>query len=267
MKKDDQRWTREQTIVAFNLYCKIPFNRVTSRHPEIQKVAKTIGRSVNSVKMKIGNFGSFDPELKKRGIVGLSNASKLDETVWNEFNQNWEDLAFESEKILSRFEGTDILEKMPAMADDFFITDGIEKERLVKTRVNQNFFRQAVLSAYDFSCCITKINIPELLIASHIIPWSKAAKDRLNPRNGLCLNALHDKAFDKGLITITTDFKIKVSPKILTKPSASVGIWIASFDGKDIVMPDRFVPTNEFLDYHNKNIFQSGSENANTLSV
>lgn len=139
MKKDDQRWTREQTIVAFNLYCKIPFNRVTSSHPEIIKVANEIGRSVNSVKMKIGNFGSFDPELKKRGIVGLANASKLDEEVWNEFNNNWDDLAFESEKVLSDFEGKDVSED-------------------VKTRVNQSFFRQTVLSAHNFSCCITGID-------------------------------------------------------------------------------------------------------------
>ncbi len=256
MKKDDQRWTRDQTIVAFNLYCKIPFNKVTSRHPEIQRIAKIIGRSVNSVKMKIGNFGSFDPELRRRGIVGLSNASKLDEVVWDEFNQSWEDLAFESEKILSNFEGKNILEKSQDVADDFLITDGIEKERLVKMRVNQSFFRQAVLSAYNFSCCITKIDVPELLIASHIVPWSKAAKDRLNPRNGLCLNALHDKAFDRGLITITTNFKIKVSPRMLTKPSAPVETWIVSFEGKDIATPERFVPTIEFLEYHNNNIFQ-----------
>lgn len=258
MGKDDQRWSREQTIVAFNLYCKIPFNRVTSRNPEIQRVAKIIGRTTNSVKMKIGNFGSFDPELKKRGIVGLSNASKLDESVWNEFNQNWEDIAFESEKILTRFEGCDVLSEVKDdEAKDLIIPDGIEKERIVKTRINQNFFRQAVLSAYNFSCCITKIDIPELLIASHIIPWSEAAKDRLNPRNGLCLNALHDKAFDRGLITITPDFEIKISSRLLKKPSAPVASWLMSFEGKGVAIPDRFVPTAEFLEYHNKNIFQN----------
>ena len=256
MKKNDQRWTREQTIVAFNLYCKIPFNRVTSSHPEIIKIAKIIGRSVNSVKMKIGNFGSFDPELKKRGIVGLVNASKLDEVVWNEFNNNWDDLAFESEKILTSFEGEDILKRVPITEEDFCFTEGVEKERLVKTRVNQNFFRQTVLSAHNFSCCITGIDIPELLIASHIIPWSKAVKDRLNPRNGLCLNALHDKAFDKGLMTVTTDFKIKISPKILAKPGVPIEKWISSFEGKNIIIPERFVPTVQILEYHNKNIFQ-----------
>ena len=85
MKKTIRGGHREQTIVAFNLYCKIPFNKVISSHPEIIKISKIIGRSVNFVKMKIGNFGSFDPELKKRGIVGLANASKLDEVVWNAF--------------------------------------------------------------------------------------------------------------------------------------------------------------------------------------
>src|SRR3989339_2285509 len=113
------KWTREQTIVVFNLYCKIPFNRVSSAHPDIVRIAKIIGRSVNSVKMKIGNFGSFDPELKKRGIVGLVNASKLDEVVWNEFNNNWDDLAFESEKILTSFEGMDILREEQTTEDDF----------------------------------------------------------------------------------------------------------------------------------------------------
>jgi len=256
MKKDDQRWTREQTIVAFNLYCKIPFNRVTSSHPEIIKVANEIGRSVNSVKMKIGNFGSFDPELKKRGIVGLANASKLDEEVWNEFNSNWDDLAFESEKVLSDFDGKDVLEDVKIVEEDLYFGDGIEKERLVKTRVNQNFFRQTVLSAHNFSCCITGIDLPELLVASHIIPWSKAEKNRLNPRNGLCLNALHDRAFDKGLMTVTNDFKIKISPRVLSQPSESVEIWLASFNEKNIVVPERFVPSQEFLEYHNKNIFQ-----------
>ena len=104
-----EKWTREQTIVALNLYCKIPFNRVSSNHPDIIRIAKIIGRTPNSVKMKIGNFGSFDPELKKRGIVGLGNTSKLDGIVWNEFNQDWESLAYESELLLSNFTNEPII--------------------------------------------------------------------------------------------------------------------------------------------------------------
>ena len=80
--------------------------------------------------------------------------------------------------------------------------DGKEKERIIKTRVNQSLFRKVVLATYNNKCCITGLAQPELLIASHIIPWSVNEKERLNPSNGICLNALHDKAFDSGLIAI-----------------------------------------------------------------
>lgn len=255
MKRNDQKWTREQTIVAFNLYCKIPFNKATSSHPEVIRIAKIIGRSAGSVSMKLGNIGSIDPELKKRGVVGLINASKLDKEVWNDFHQNWEELAFESEKILNNFEGKDVMKT--SIDYDSFEREGADLERLVKTRVNQIFFRQAILSAYNFSCCITGLDIPELLVASHIIPWSQSAKDRLNPRNGLCLNALHDRAFDKGLLTITTDFKVKISPKVLINPNTIINKWLSYFDGKPIALPDKFIPRIDFIQYHNQKIFQS----------
>lgn len=162
------KWTREQTIVVFNLYCKIPFNRVSSTHPDIVRIARIIGRSANSVKMKIGNFGSFDPELKKRGIVGLGNTSKLDENIWNEFNNNWENLAYESELLIAKFSKKTIEETVHIEAAD--LPKGKVREAIIKARVNQYFFRSAILSSYNQKCCITGLGITELLVASHIIP-------------------------------------------------------------------------------------------------
>src|ERR1035437_287079 len=179
-------WTREQTIVALNLYCKIPFNRVSSNQPDIIRVAKIIGRTPNSVKMKIGNFGSFDPELKKRGIVGLENSSKLDELVWNEFNSDWNNLAYESELLISQFTNQPIEEV--ADIDIADIPLGREREAIIKQRVNQSFFRSTILSSYNLKCCITGLSIADFLVASHIVPWAIDEINRLNPRNGLCLN-------------------------------------------------------------------------------
>lgn len=249
-------WTRAQTIVALNLYCKIPFNRVTSTHPEIIKIAKTIGRSTNSLKMKIGNFGSFDPELKKRGIVGLSNTSKLDKEVWMEFNSNWESLAFESEKLIAEFANTSLVQSLKLDITNFPI--GKEREAVIKARVNQAFFRSAILSSYNSKCCITGLSIPELLVASHIIPWSMSVKARLNPRNGLCLNTIHDKAFDKGFITITTDYKIRVS-KCLHDLNGEMAVndFFLKHNNQQINLPDRFLPDVEFLDFHSKSIFKN----------
>ncbi|MFA5832406.1 MAG: HNH endonuclease [Bacteroidota bacterium] len=249
-------WTREQTIVAFNLYCKIPFNKVSSNHPEILKISKIIGRSPNSVKMKIGNFGSFDPELKKRGIVGLSNSSKLDKEVWDEFNMNWENLVFESESIIAKYAKKTLGELIGLDLEN--LPKGKEREAIVKTRINQSFFRSTILSSYNQKCCITGISVPQLLVASHIVPWSKNENIRLDPRNGLCLNSLHDRAFDHGFITITTDYKIIVSKELTAnyKKDKLTQEYFLSFNNKSINMPDRFLPKKEYLDYHYENIFR-----------
>ena len=249
-------WTREQTIVALYAYCQIPFNRVSSSHPLVLKYSKIIDRSPNALKMKIGNFGSFDPELRRRGIVGLVNASQLDSQIWQEFENNWEQLAITSELLISKLLNTSIEKSLDL--DSAELPVGKDRETLIKVRVNQNFFRSAILSSYDSTCCITGLNIPELLVASHIIPWSVNKQERTNPRNGLCLNALHDKAFDKGLIGISQDFKIRNSKKLLeASADPSISEFFAKYENATIKLPNRFVPDKSFLDYHFVNIFNN----------
>lgn len=247
-------WTREELIIAFNLYCKTPFNKTVKTNPEIIKVADLIGRTPSSVALKLGNFGSFDPELRKRGIVGLRNAGKLDKEIWNEFNENWDKLAYESELLASKVRGLHI--KETKQFENSEIPIGEEKERLVRTRVNQSFFRASILSLYNQKCCITGLNIPDLLIASHIIPWSQDEENRLNPRNGLCLNAMHDKAFDKGLITVTTNYTVKISSRFTDYiNSDTVTELFLKHNNQKIILPDKFLPDAEFLSYHNERIF------------
>jgi putative restriction endonuclease len=251
-----ENWTREQTIVALNLYCKIPFNRVSSSHPDILRISKIIGRSANSVKMKIGNFGSFDPELKRRGIVGLANASKLDEQIWNEFNNDWNNLAYESELLISRFTNQPIEEVSAINIED--IPVGKERDAIIKQRVNQSFFRSTILSSYNFKCCITGLSITDFLVASHIVPWAKDDKNRLNSRNGLCLNSIHDKAFDRGFITVTTDYKLKASKYFndYRKENIVTDLFL-KYENQSIILPDRFLPSKDFLEYHNTNVFRN----------
>ena len=124
---------------------------------------------------------------------------------------------------------------------------------MIKTRVNQSIFRTILLATYNNSCCITGINNPDLLITSHIVPWSKDEKNRLNPTNGLCLNALHDKAFDKGLITVSAkDFTIKISSQLKKKDSSdSIKNNFTKLEGQQINLPDKFRPSQEQLKIHN----------------
>jgi putative restriction endonuclease len=250
-------WTREELILAFNLYCKIPFGTIHIRNPQIIALAKILGRTPSAVSWKLANFARLDPALQKRDIAGAAHGSKLDIEIWNEFNQDWDKLAFESEKLLAKRTGKQV--------EDFVVDvelldipkEGKERTSVVKVRVNQSFFRKAVLAAYNCKCCITGLNVPELLNASHIVPWSKDEANRVNPRNGLCLNAIHDRAFDRGLLTITPEFKVKISKSIRRSDTHQASKdFLLRYDGLDIKLPTRFLPDISFLKYHNKNVFR-----------
>jgi putative restriction endonuclease len=248
-------WTREETIIAFNVYCKIPFKASSKTNLTIIKYANIIGRSPSALNMKVGNFGRLDPELKKQGIVGLAHGSKMEEEVWDEFNGNWENLVYESELLISKYAKKSIEEISEIATED--IKEGLERETVVKQRVNQSFFRSTVLSSYYFKCCITGLSIPEFLIASHIIPWAKNQEQRLNPRNGLCLNAIHDKAFDAGFITITPDFTVKISNSFESyRSDKAVKDFFVKYNNQKIKLPDKFLPSREFLDYHYQHIYR-----------
>jgi putative restriction endonuclease len=214
MKVGQKLWTREELILAINLYCKTPFGRLHQLNPEVIKLAHLLGRKPGAVAYKLVNFASLDLSLQARGIKGASNASNLDKEIWKEFFNNWDELPYESEKLLAKIEKTTI-EKLNHIKEDELPKEGKTREQVVKVRVNQAFFRSAILASYNNTCCITGIQQTEFLIAGHIKPWSIDEKNRLNPQNGIAINALHDKAFEIGLITITTDLKIKVSSSLL----------------------------------------------------
>lgn len=258
MKEGQRLWTREELILAINLYCKIPFGKMHNRTPEVQELARLINRTPGSIARKLGNFASFDTTLKARGIGGLPNASKLDGDVWKEFYNDWDGALIESEKLLAKKKNTTI-EKLNHIDEKDLLKVGLVKIRLVKTRVNQSIFRKMILATYNNRCCITGMSNPELLLASHIVEWSKDEKNRLNPMNGLALNALHDKAFECGLITIIAeDYKIKISSKFKLKNAPqSIFQNFLEFDGKEIILPDKFLPGKEFLKVHNDNRFKS----------
>lgn len=179
----------------------------------------------------------------------------MDEDIWNEFNNNWENLAYESELLIAKFSKKTIEETAHIEASE--LPKGKEREAIIKTRVNQSFFRSSILSSYNQKCCITGLSISDFLVASHIIPWAKDERNRLNPHNGLCLNTIHDKAFDKGYLTITAAYKIKLSRYFDDfKKDIAVEELFFKYNNQSIMLPDKFLPSKEFLDYHYNNIFK-----------
>lgn len=250
-------WTREELILAFNLYLKIPFGKMHSTNKEVIHLANLIGRTPNSIALRLVNFASVDPVLKARGIKGMDGGTKIVQPIWDEFYHNQEELVFLSEQILAQKENTSIENKYQELLFDIKDLKGETAIRQVKTRVNQSVFRQMVLANYSAKCAITGIDIPELLLASHIMPWSINEEHRLNPENGICLSALYDKAYDKGIIGITPNYEVIFSTSLKSKKETSFyKNNFAPIENLKISEPLKYLPKKEFLEFHLDTIFQ-----------
>jgi len=253
--------------MALNLYGKLPFGQFHHNNPLIMDVAARMGRSPSSLAMKLSNLASLDPVQKARGIKGLSGASKQDREMWDEFHLKPNELGPESEQLLhDLFTADDDIEV------DFLKRDQVRLERSsqliapvgptetitsVRVRRGQQFFRQTVLNSYGVRCCISGINVPRLLVASHIKPWRDFPHERLNPRNGLCLSRLHDAAFDAGLIALDSKLHVLLSRELKSYfPQPVLEQNFLPFEGQSIRLPEKLTePSNEFLSYHRRKIF------------
>lgn len=239
-------WTRNQLIEVLKLYCRTPFGRLHSRNPEIISLAEEIGRTPSAVALKAVNFASLDPTIDRKG---MSNASALDREVWTEFFAN-------IDAILEEPQGTYVHRGFSEIEQEQYIAsipEGLDVHRLTKTRQNQSFFREMVLASYDCKCALSGIAETQLLNASHIVPWRVDPSTRTNPRNGICLNALHDRAFDRGLISFDDDLKLILSPQL----SGTARERIEELGGTTLALPSRFRPDPQFLRYHRTTLFKA----------
>jgi putative restriction endonuclease len=255
-------WTREQRLIALNLYCKLPFGKLHKGNPIIVDAAAKMGRTASSLAIKLCNFASLDPVLLARGIVGMTGAAKEDRMLWNEFHSNSDALGAESEQLLH-----DLFTHDESKEVDFLARDKVrlvapsgpsESQATVKVRRGQQFFRQAVLTAYDVRCCICGINVPRLLVASHIKPWGQFPNGRLNPQNGLCLSTLHDAAFDAGLITLDENLSVVLSKRLRSYfPQPALEQNFVPFEGCPIRLPEKLAePDADFLRFHRESIYK-----------
>jgi len=249
---DGQPWTREQLILAFELYCRVPFGRITTRNPLIRELAMLLGRTAASVTRKLGNFGAFDPELAARNVSGLTHGSKLDRAIWDEFHKDW------SKLVVRAYDIRDDLTPGEPVEPVFAPPQGpSERVITVKQRLHQSFFRDAVLSSYNTRCCITGLPIVECLVAGHIIPWSVNERRRADPTNGVCLSATFDRLFDSGIVTINDDMTLRVSPSLSESRDTAVADMIVKREGQPLIRPVRFNPDPECLRWHREHVFRA----------
>jgi hypothetical protein len=243
-------WQEDELLLTLHLYCRTPFGKLHQTNPEIIKLAHIIGRTPSAVAMKACNFASLDPALAQKGLAG---ASKADRALWDAFMTNATEVADKAEALYEMR----VLPTEPITPETekplIFPTGPTETIREVKVRRVQRFFRQTVLESYNNRCAISGLAIPELLVASHIIPWAEDESRRADPTNGIALNALYDKAFDRHLISFDEEFRLVLSDKIKSQSNDEIiNKYFIYFDGKKLATPYRFQPDYNAILLHNR---------------
>lgn len=259
---EKSKWTREEFILVMNLYTKLRYGQFNYHNSEVIKIANLIGKTPGAVAFKLVHLSRQDPKHKDR-VKGLSNPGKNAIEIYNEFAGNWDEMLYESEVLLAKYQNKRVEEIALDKHDVEFIEqdilnskEGVDVQRLVKSRVNQSLFRKVVLNNYSNSCAICNLNINSLLIASHILKWSSDESNRLNPENGLCLCSIHDKAFELGYVGIKGDYKVLISPLLnQIEEKETFQAFFKRHENQSIKLPDKFYPNPEFLEQHFKSTF------------
>ncbi|MBI1189587.1 MAG: HNH endonuclease [Tepidisphaera sp.] len=249
---DGLLWTRDELILAFELYCRIPFQRTKATDPRVRELAAILHRTPASVARKLGNFGAFDPQLAARNISGLTHGSKLDKAVWDEFHANWSGLIIHAHDLRRKHEP-------PKLLDAPLVPPSGPSEKIVtaKQRLHQAFFRDAVISSYNNRCCVTGLPLVECLVAGHIVPWSVDERRRADPTNGVCMSATFDRLFECGLITFEDDLILRVSDRVRSLKDQTAAELVSARHGQRMIPPARFYPDSECLRWHRENRFQT----------
>jgi len=214
--------------------------------------------------MKLCNFASLDPALRIRGIKGLEGASRLDRSLWDEFHRDPEEAVPASEEAFR-----DLFEVDDDEETEVIPSEGIRMRKRrpsrptevtaeVKQRRGQGFFRDAIINNFGGRCGVTGLGVRELLVASHILPWSQYPAHRLNVRNGLCLSRLHDAAFDNGLIAFDGELRLLLANEIREVLSQRiVKENFGEYAGEPLKLPpDAAGPDPGFLAMHREKIFR-----------
>lgn len=123
--------------------------------------------------------------------------------------------------------------------------------------VRGGLFKKTIPKIYDFSCCITGMKIHsshniQMIDACHIYPFSLSGDDTVT--NGIALSPTLHRAFDRGLITINSDYVVRVSPTVEEDGS---NFTLSQFSGQQISLPkqEKWYPSQQSLTWHNKEVF------------
>ncbi|WP_181850350.1 HNH endonuclease [Thalassospira profundimaris] len=262
----NKKWTDDERYAALKLYFELEFGQFHARNKNVIQLAEILGRTPGSIAMKLGNFASLDPTLDRGG---LKNVSAADRELMARFHNQPARVIDDIERAVDRVEYQISSDPTSFQADKNqvgfrdqeigFDVSGRATTvmRVREERLNQGFFRRAVLSGYHFQCCVCRMKFVRLLEAAHIKPHHQDETYRLRPDNGLSLCRNHHKAFDEGYWTLGSGFSIELDPRLhkLGRHDQAINDLLIVHEGRQIEQPFRYLPSAEVIDWHRENTF------------
>ncbi|GKY89333.1 restriction endonuclease [Sinisalibacter aestuarii] len=194
--------------------------------------------------LKLTNLAALDDSLPQKG---MAHASATDRAVWADFLATPDKVlaAFAAQQAPDSASGGDSFAERQAA---FAARQSETRSASVSPRIGQSFFREVILTSYRGRCALTGNDDARLLTASHIVGWAEDETLRVNPANGICLNALHDRAFDRHLITFDEDYRLKIAGDVPRDARRA----LEKVESGRLEMPARFLPDQGFLDRHRR---------------
>ena len=100
---------------------------------------------------------------------------------------------------------------------------------MVTSRVGQGAYRKRIIHRWEYRCAVNGFDKLNILIASHIVPWSECNdEERLDVENGILLSPNVDSLFDKHLISFQDTGEMIISSKLSIKDLEKLGVSIES---------------------------------------
>ena len=196
-----------------------PINRELKNNSEIIDFLKKDEQYRDNYQDK-GDYSNFVSALNKyRKFIATKNnlvddieAIRKDNTI----NETQKELLISARE-------NNLVDDIEAIKKDSTISE-TQKELLTFARIGQGKYRKDLIGLWG-KCSVSECKMTDLLIASHIKPWSESSnEEKLDPYNGLLLLPNYDKLFDKHLISFDDDGKIIISPQIKKEEYKVLGI-------------------------------------------
>lgn len=190
------------------------------------------------------------PLVESQENADSSDSSPSDTESAGEKGQGIEqDLAFRKASYQSELD-----EVASQINREYANKPGADVDAIAKRRVGQGPFRNLLEAIFGSVCCVSGLRNRRLLIASHIMRWSKASPvEKTDHNNGLLLSVSWDAVFDKGFVSFDDNGTLMCSEMLDAESAGLLGISTEAKLPPEMLTEGR----KKYLSWHREHVFEN----------